>query len=108
MQKAPIYIDQGTDWSTPISISDANSLPISIVGANVVGAMKTWYTSNTSYPFVVTVANATQGSVVVSLSANTTKNIPAGRYVYNINLIDAANKVSGIVEGIATVNPEVV
>ena len=108
MQKINLYIDQGVDWSTSISINSPNTSPVDIVGSTVNGAMKSWYTSNTSYAFTCTIANSALGEITLSIPSAQTSIIPAGRYVYNIKLIDSANKVSGIVEGIVEVRPEVV
>ena len=47
------------------------------------------------------------GSLVISLTANQTANMVAGRYVYDIELIDPANTVVRILEGIVTLTPEV-
>ena len=43
----------------------------------------------------------------LTLNANQTSNIVSGRYVYDIELTDASNSVSRIVEGIVTVTPQV-
>jgi hypothetical protein len=47
------------------------------------------------------------GEITLSLTANQTGNIVAGRYVYDVELTDAANSITRIVEGIVTINPQV-
>ena len=44
---------------------------------------------------------------MLSLSANVTGNLEAGRYVYDVVVHDAANTITRVVEGIVTVNPQV-
>ena len=43
----------------------------------------------------------------MSLNADETSNIVAGRYVYDVEITSSANVTSRIVEGIVTVTPEV-
>ena len=44
---------------------------------------------------------------MLSMSANTTNSIAAGRYVYDCELTDSNGIVSRLVEGIVTVTPGV-
>ena len=57
-----------------------------------------------SVSFTTTLSN---GQLILSLTPAQTSNIVAGRYVYDTELVDAANSVIRLMEGIATVTPEV-
>jgi hypothetical protein len=61
--------------------------------------------SSTSYAFTVGLTSI--GVVSLSMSANTTSSIPAGRYLYDLEVQDQNGVVSRLVEGIVTVSPEV-
>jgi hypothetical protein len=102
--KANITIDQGTTFNTQIELTDdaGNMLDLSAYTAE--SQIRKSYTSTTAVNFVV---NLTTGFVNLSLDANTTANMAAGRYVYDTILTDGSNNVTRVVEGIVTVTPRV-
>jgi hypothetical protein len=54
-----------------------------------------------------TTVDGNNGIITLSLTANQTANMVGGRYVYDVELTDASNSISRIVEGIVTVTPQV-
>lgn len=104
--KANITIDQGTTFSTVISLTDDNGEPIDLTGYTGRSQMRKHYTSSNSQSFTVSLSN-TSGVVSLSLTATQTANLTPGRYVYDVEVVSGANIVSRIVEGIVTVTPEV-
>lgn len=65
-------------------------------------------TSDTNTLINVTSATMTsQGHVSVTVSAATMADVPAGRWVYDIELTSAGNEVTRILEGRFIVTPEV-
>ena len=102
--KANMVIDQGTTFSTMIEILDENDEPVNVASYSARGQIRKHYSSTNSVSFSTSLSN---GSLVVSLTANQTANIVSGRYVYDIELVDPANTVARILEGIVTVTPEV-
>lgn len=104
--KANITIDQGTTFSTTISLTDDNGEPINLTGYSGRSQMRKHYTSSNSQSFSVSLSN-TSGVVSLSLTATQTANLIPGRYVYDVEVISGANAVSRIIEGIVTVTPEV-
>ena len=104
--KANIVIDQGTTFSTTINLTDDDDLPIDLTGYTGRSKMKKHYTSSNSHSFTVSLGGNT-GILTLALSANQTSNIVPGRYVYDVELVNASNVISRIVEGIVTVTPEV-
>ena len=104
--KSNIVIDQGTDYEVTINVTDANTTPINLAGFTGQAQLRKYYTSSRKYDFTVAVA-ANTGEVTLAMSANTSANIAAGRYLYDCNLISDANVVSRIVEGIVTINPRI-
>ena len=105
-KKQDLIINQGTDFSTSFPLKDVNGDPLNLVGYSANSLIKKWYTSQNSTPFTVSI-NTISGSINLSLSANTTTNLSAGRYVYDINLTDTSNNVSRVIEGIITLTPSV-
>ena len=103
--KVNLVIDQGTDYTTDINVSDDNDNPENLTGWSGAAQMRKFYTSATAYPFNVTV----QPYGVVTLAANSTVtgSMTAGRYVYDCELTSPSGKVSRLVEGIVTITPQV-
>lgn len=102
--KANMVIDQGSTFSSMIEILDENDDPINVANYTARGQIRKHYSSTNAVSFSTALSN---GSLVISLTANQTANIVAGRYVYDIELVDPANTVARILEGIVTVTPEV-
>jgi endoglucanase Acf2 len=102
--KANITIDQGATFSTEIVLTDeaGNLLDLSVYTGE--SQIRKSYTSSTAKSFDVSLAN---GIVTLFMAANTTATMTAGRYVYDVILVDGANNVTRIVEGIVTVTPRV-
>lgn len=104
-QKINIIIDQGASFVTTFNISDDNDEPINLSGYSSKSVMRQTYTSSITYP--ITTATYSNGAIVATMTANATNNIPAGRYVYDIELTDVANNVSRVIEGMVIVTPGV-
>jgi DUF4097 and DUF4098 domain-containing protein YvlB len=104
--KANIQIDQGTTYSTNIDVTDDNGDPVDLTGYSGAAQLRKHYTSTNAHSFTVAIANAS-GVVTLSMTANVTANIAAGRYVYDCELTDGDGTVSRLIEGIVTVTPQV-
>jgi hypothetical protein len=103
--KINIVIDQGTTFNTRYVITDDRDVPVDFTTYTANSQMRKSYSSSNAYGFSVLLNNI--GEVFLSMSANTTGSIPAGRYVYDVEVQDALGVRSRIVEGIVTVTPQV-
>lgn len=104
--KANLVIDQGATYSTDLTLLDENGDPITLEGYTVNSQIRKWYTSSTVSANFVTNVKEDTGVVTLSLSAEQTANLVAGRYVYDVEL-SSGPTISRIVEGIVTVTPNV-
>jgi hypothetical protein len=104
--KANITIDQGTTFSTTITLADEDNVLIDLTGYTANSQIRKHYSSSNSQSFSVTLGGI-QGTMTLSLTSTQTSNLIAGRYVYDVELTSSSNVVSRIVEGIVTVTPEV-
>lgn len=104
--KANITVDQGTTFSTTITLTDDNGDPIDLTGYTGRSQMRKHYTSSNSVSFTVSLGG-TNGVVSLGLTSTQTANLIPGRYVYDVEVVSSANVVSRIVEGIVTITPEV-
>jgi hypothetical protein len=103
-----LEIDQGTTFNVDLDLSEANSTPINVSGYIFTSSIrKSYYSSRVTANLVVSVTNASNGNVSLSLAAANTANIKAGRYLFDIKQVDPQNTVTRLVEGIITVNPQV-
>ena len=104
--KSNLFIDQGTDYSTSINLTDDDDNIVSLTGYTAQGQIRKTYSSSTSVSFTVSITAAT-GIVTLQLTAVQTANIVAGRYVYDVFVTDSGNTTSRILEGIVTLTPRV-
>lgn len=107
--KANIVIDQGTTFSTSVTVSAANGSVLSLAGYTAAAQLRKSYQATNSTPFDVTIASNSQtGVLTLAMPANTTQGLTAGRYVYDLEIYTAGNtSVTRVVEGIVTVTPGV-
>ena len=104
---ANLTVDQGTDFSSAIDVTDSDGDPVSLVGYTVAGQIRKHYNSSTKVDFVATVSNATAGIVSLSLSAATTNAMKAGRYVYDVEITSSGGTKDRVLEGQLEVMPGV-
>ena len=102
--KANLIIDQGSTYTTTITLTDDDGNPLDLTGYTGAGQIRKHYTSSSYTAFTVTITALT-GEVTLSLSATQTANMSAGRYQYDVELTTGAT-VSRVLEGIVTVTPE--
>ena len=106
--KANIVIDQGADFSTTITVTDDAGDTVDLTNYTASGQIRKHFTSDTAYDFTMSfgVPRST-GQLTLSMGRAVTSTIEAGRYVYDVEITSGANTRSRLVEGIATITPEV-
>jgi hypothetical protein len=105
--KANIIIDQGSTFTTYLALTQDDGSVLDLTGYTARGQIRRWYTSNSYVQFNVSITQPNTGFINLSLDANTTANMVAGRYVYDIQATDSYGTISRVIEGIVTVTPEV-
>lgn len=103
--KVNLVVDQGTTFTTSITFNDEQGNTINFSTYTGAAQLRKHYTSSNSTPFTVTLTS--NGVVTLTLTANQTGNLVAGRYVYDLEVTDGANQISRLIEGIVTVTPNV-
>ncbi len=104
-QKANLVIDQGSDFSTTIDITDEDGNAIDLSTFTSAGQIRKHYTSLTAVSF--STSGTASGILTISLVANTSNEMEAGRYVYDIELTSNTGSVTRVLEGILTITPSV-
>jgi hypothetical protein len=101
-----LYIEQNSDFAASISINDVfgNLYDLQHCTANS-QIRKSYYSANATAVFN-TYIDPGIGTLSLSLYANTTSNIAAGRYVYDAIITNSVTKERiRIIEGIIDVSP---
>lgn len=104
--KANLVIDQGSTFSSDLTLTDENGDPLTLNGYTANSQIRKWYSSTNAAATFTTSINTVSAVITLSLTANQTSSLVAGRYVYDVEISDGA-EVSRIVEGIVTVTPQV-
>jgi uncharacterized membrane protein len=107
-QFVELELDQGTDFNFDLDIFNANGVPINVSSYTFSSSIrKSYYSTSVAANLTVTIVNAANGNVSLTLNAATTSNIKAGRYLFDVKQIDNVNTTTRVVEGIITINPQV-
>jgi len=103
-----LTIDQGTTYSVTITVNDDSGSARNLTGYTSRSQMRRSYYTSANTAFTVSVTNPANGEISITLTAAQTANIKAGRYVYDLELVNSnTTTVERVVEGIVTVYPEV-
>lgn len=103
-----LYIDQGTNFNNVINITDdVTNAAVNISGYTAISQMRrSYYSANISANITCTITDASNGELTMSMTAANTANIKAGRYVFDLKVIDN-DVTSRILEGIINITPQV-
>jgi hypothetical protein len=101
-----LYIDQGTNFSSVINVSNDDGSAFDLTSYTVKAQIRKTYTSSTAINFTTSIPGA--GQLQIALDDSVTAGIKAGRYVYDVVIsnTDLSNTLR-ISEGILTINPGV-
>ena len=102
-----IYIDQGSDFTTTISLTDSNGDILVLTGYSVLAQIRKTYGSTTIAATFTTALSADSGQLTLSLADTVTTGMDSGRYVYDVLLTDASGDKTRVLEGQAVLTPSV-
>ena len=100
-----LVIDQGTTFSLTMQLDNEDGSDKDLTSYAVTSQIRKSYYSNTYTSFTTAKINLT-GELTISLTAEETSSLKAGRYVYDIE-ISSSTETLRVLEGIITVTPEV-
>lgn len=108
MAYVELYVDQGSDFYTTMDLTNDDGTPMGVAGYSFTGQIrKSYYSSNPTANLVIGIINGPNGNLNIAMSSAVTSNMAAGRYVYDIKMVDTSNVAIRIMEGIVTVTPQV-
>ena len=107
---ANLLIEQGSTFEISIQIFGSDDNPRDLTGLLVNAQLRRNFRSRMATDFVVEITTPIEGEFKLKLTAQQTKILRPGRYVYDVEVVD--DTVSPIVvaralQGIARVTPEV-
>lgn len=103
-----LFCDQGSDFSFTIDVKNDDGTPMNVAGYSFSSSIrKSYYSSSATANLTITVTNSSNGNVVLRMNSATTSNIKAGRYLYDVRMVDTESVVTRVIEGIITVYPQV-
>ena len=102
-----IYIDQGSDFTTIISLTDSNGDALNLTGYSALAQIRKTYASTTIAGTFTTSLTTDSGQLTLSLTDVITAAMTSGRYVYDVLLTDASGDKTRVLEGQATLTPGV-
>jgi len=105
--RADIIIDQGTTFSTVVTVTDDSGNVIDLTGYTANSQIRKHHTSSSITKTFTIVSGGTNGQLTLSLPYSNTAAMSAGRYVYDVEVVSGGDVRSRVVEGVVTVNPEV-
>jgi D-Tyr-tRNAtyr deacylase len=104
---ANLYIDQGTDFSITVDVTDSAGDILELSDYTAAAQIrKTYSSSSVSATFATSIAELA-GQVTISLTDTQTAALEAGRYVYDLNITSSAGLVTRVIEGQSIVTPGV-
>ena len=102
-----LYIDQGSEYSSIITVNNQNGTPINLTGATVAAQFRKSYNSSSFTNFTVTVHDALLGRIRLRLPADVSSAVSAGRYLYDIETTSINGEKRRVLEGIVVISPEI-
>ena len=102
-----LYVDQGSTYSNIITVTASNGQALDLSGYSVASQMRKSYQSSTYHSFTATVYDAANGKIRLQLTDEQSGAIPAGRWLYDVEIESAAGARTRVVQGIVTVQPQI-
>jgi hypothetical protein len=108
MSISNLYIDQGSDFSTTITINDSDGSALDLTNYTVLAQLRKTYSSSTFGLFTSTFdADRTTGKIKLTLTNIQTSSLNSGLYVYDVLISDVNSVKTRVVEGSVNISPMV-
>ena len=102
-----LYVDAGATYSNIITVTASNGQALNLTGYSVASQMRKSYQSSTAYDFTASIYDANNGKIRLQLTDSDSAAIPAGRWLYDVEITSTGGTKTRVVEGIVTVNPQI-
>jgi hypothetical protein len=102
-----LYVDAGATYSNIITVTASNGQALDLTSYTVASQLRKSYQSSTVYAFTASVYDAASGKIRLQLTSTQSEAIPAGRWLYDVEITSPSGTKTRVVEGIVTVNPQI-
>ena len=102
-----LYVDAGATYSNIITVTASNGQALDLTSYTVASQMRKSYSSSTVYAFTASIYDAVNGKIRLQLTNTQSEAIPAGRWLYDVEITSPSGTKTRVVEGIVTVNPQI-
>ena len=102
-----LYMDQGSDFHYEVLLNNQDLVGIDLTGYDVYSQFRKSFQSSAYYAFNCSIVGpASLGEISLDLPGSVSIDIPAGRYLYDIEIRNSLNNVQiRIIEGILLLSP---
>ena len=107
---ANLIIDQGANFSSDVTVKDANGNAFDLTGYTTEAKLAKGYSSTRTRTSMTSVigSDAASGVVALAMTAAQTAALDAERYVYDVEITETSTgTVTRVIEGLITVRPNV-
>lgn len=113
--KYDFIYEQGADLTFLVNYRDSANLPIDITGYTLRGQIRRRFTDSDFIPLGLSIENASQGSIRVTLDDNLMEGFifdgvsfaDRTKFVYDIEIVSPGGVVTRLLNGTISVSPEV-
>jgi uncharacterized cupin superfamily protein len=102
-----LYIDQGTDYIKIVTVVDGDGNMVDLNGYTVKSQMRKYYKSTSGYTFQSGIFSLEEAKIYIGMDRDETRDVPAGRYLYDIEITSPSGERIRVLEGVVTVTPEI-
>jgi len=104
-----LYVDQGSDFHTELVLQNDDGSIIDLTGFTIHSQFRKSFQSSLYYEFDCSIVGApVLGEITLVLSGSVSTDIPPGRYLYDVEILDALNNVQvRVIEGLVILTPEI-
>tara|TARA_R110001592_G_scaffold52070_13_gene159680 strand:+ start:454 stop:789 length:336 start_codon:yes stop_codon:yes gene_type:complete len=106
--KANLVMDKGSDFSVSLIVTGSDGTAFNLTGYSGNSKIRKHWSSNVYHTMSCNTTSDPTGGVL-TLSANNaiTGNIAPGRWNYDVEVSNASNEVTRVLQGTLTVTPEI-
>jgi hypothetical protein len=102
-----LFVDAGATYSNIITVAASNGQALDLTGYSVASQLRKSYSSSQAFAFTASVYDATTGKIRLQLTPTQSEAIPAGRWLYDVEITSPSGTKTRVVEGIVTVTPQI-
>jgi hypothetical protein len=104
-----LYIDQGSDYHIELIIQNDDGSTIDLTGFTIHSQFRKSFRSSLYYEFDCSIVGpSVLGEITLALPGSVSTDIPPGRYLYDVEIVDSLNNIQvRVIEGLVILTPEI-